>query len=132
MELIGDTGAGISLIRKALFDRLDTQKPLCTTNVKLVGASGETLKTHGKTVLIVSIADRTIDFPFYVVDGLKTDVILGNDIMKEMGLTIDLGLEIVKTPLGNWVQLISKSLRKIKYFQSKLFKKLLFLLILCV
>ena len=103
MELIGDTGAGISLIRKALFDRLDTQKPLCTTNVKLVGASGETLKTHGKTVLIVSIADRTIDFPFYVVDGLKTDVILGNDIMKEMGLTIDLGLEIVKTPLGNWV-----------------------------
>ena len=103
MELIGDTGAGISLIRKALFDRLDTQKPLSTTNVKLVGASGETLKTHGKTVLIVSIADRTIDFPFYVVDGLKTDVILGNDIMKEMGLTIDLGLEIVKTPLGNWV-----------------------------
>ena len=69
----------------------------------MIGASGETLKTLGKTILDISIADRTVNFSFFVVDGLKTEVILGNDVMKELGLTINLDLEIIKTPLGNWI-----------------------------
>ena len=66
----------------------------------MVGASGETLKTLGKTVLDISVADS---FSFFVVDGLKTEIILGNDVMKELGLSINLDLEIIKTPLGNWI-----------------------------
>ena len=69
----------------------------------MVGASGETLKTLEKTVLDISVADRTVNFSFFVVDGLKTEIILGNDVMKELGLSINLDLEIIKTPLGNWI-----------------------------
>ena len=86
-----------------MYDTFAAHKPLQETNTQLVGASGEALKTFGKVVLIVTIADNTINHPFFVVEGLKTGVILGNDIMKEMGLTIDLDLEIVKTPFGNWL-----------------------------
>ena len=86
-----------------MYDNLASHKPLQETKTQLVGASGEILKTFGKVVLIVTIADKTIEHPFYVVGGLKTEVILGNDIMKDMGLTIDLDLEIVKTPIGNWL-----------------------------
>ena len=86
-----------------MYDGIAPHKPLRETTTQLVGASGETLKTFGKVVLIITIADKSIDHPFYVVEGLKTGVILGNDIMKEMGLIIDLDLEIVKTPIGNWL-----------------------------
>ena len=119
MQFVADTGTGISVISKGLYDTLNSRKPLQETKVQLIGASGETLKTLGKAILIISVADRTIDFPFFVVEGLKTEIILGNDIMKELGLSINLDLEIIKTPIGNWLPIEIYKPKDKEIFQIK-------------
>ena len=110
------------MVSKEFYDSFVSQKPLRETNIQLVGAGGEVLKTLGKMILIVSVADMTMDFPFYIAEGLKTGVILDNDVMKEMGLSIDLESEIIKTLFGNWCLSTSINQKRKKSYMLNLLK----------
>ncbi|MGH2613063.1 MAG: hypothetical protein ACRDFB_08475 [Rhabdochlamydiaceae bacterium] len=74
--------------------------PISAAEVRLVGAGGEDLGSIGRLIATVTIGDQTIKFSFIVADGIKADIILGNDVMKELGLKIDLDNEVIKTMSG--------------------------------
>ena len=80
-----DSGADISLISRETYDKIAAKNvsEFSTKNcVPIQSASGHKIKNFGTVVLQVKIAKFSQPFRFQIVDGLKTQCILGNNFCR--------------------------------------------------
>jgi hypothetical protein len=75
-------------------------KPIEETNTRIVGAGGEDLGSLGTVRAVVTVGDQSVEIPFYLAEGIKANIILGNNVMKKMNLILDFEEEKIKTPSG--------------------------------
>ena len=89
-----DSGADISLISREAFDKIAAKHKFefSTKNcVPLQTASGQRIKNFGTVVLEVKIAGFNKMYKFQIIDGLKNQVLLGNDFLSDFGAQLDFG-----------------------------------------
>ena len=85
IQLMLDTGAAVSLVRKDVWDRLGGAgifglEPWAGRH--LVGVVGSTVPVHGATTLEVQLhADKVVIVDFVVVHSLRVESILGLDFL---------------------------------------------------
>ena len=89
-----DSGADVSLISREAFDKIAAKNKFefSTKNcVPLQTASGQRIKNFGTVVLEVKLAGFNKMYKFQIVDGLKNDVLLGNDFLSDFEVQLDFG-----------------------------------------
>ena len=89
-----DSGADISLISREAFDKIAAKNKFefSTKNcVPLQTASGQRIKNFGTVVLEVKLAGFNKMYKFQIIDGLKNDVLLGNDFLSDFEVQLDFG-----------------------------------------
>lgn len=80
IQLMLDTGAAVSLVRRDVWDRLGgagTFGLAPWTGRHLVGVEGSTVPVHGATTLEIQLADKVVRVDFVVVHSLRVESILG-------------------------------------------------------
>ena len=65
---------------------------------KLLTASGQELRIVGSFFTLIKIQGRQHKAHFSVIDGVNQECIIGNDIMQQMGVTIDLSKKKIMVP----------------------------------
>ena len=78
-----DSGSSISLIGSGLVKKLDL--PLCKTNLKAAGVTGDKLVLSGEATVKTKLGPNILNHDFAVMDNGKTEVILGTDYMERIG-----------------------------------------------
>lgn len=89
-----DSGADISIMSKKLYDKIKPQnifnfsgnKERC---IPLVSVTGHKLKNYGMASFLVQIHSFQQPYEFQIVDGLKNDLLLGNDFLSRFGVKLD-------------------------------------------
>jgi hypothetical protein len=84
-EILVDSGAGISVISSATFDRIPfVNKPLLTVGPfsEAVAASGVKFPLRGYAIINITLGSSEFRHPVYVSHNLTHDVILGTDFLR--------------------------------------------------
>ena len=78
-----DTGAGISILPKRIYDVISTQKriKLRTSDIKVKGANDKSIQCYGMAWVEVEIEGQQFKHKFYVCQD-NVNVLLGRDFMK--------------------------------------------------
>ena len=86
-----DTGAQCTCASFDWFKRLNkNERPvLIPYNSKLTAANGQEMKCRGVARLTFKLQDYSFTHDVVILDGLRTNLIVGVDIMKRHGLVID-------------------------------------------
>ena len=87
-----DSGADISLISREAFNQIAAKNKFefSTKNcIPLQTASGQRVKNFGTVVLEVKMAGFNRMYKFQIIDGLKNQVLLGNDFLSDFGVQLD-------------------------------------------
>ena len=107
IQLMLDTGAAVSLVRKDVWDRLGGAgifglEPW--TGRHLVGVEGSTVPVHDATTLEIQLHHKVVRVDFVVVHSLRVESILGLDLLEEHNCVIDLPQKVLYVA-GTAVQL---------------------------
>ena len=88
-----DTGAAVSLLSRALWERVKPDGAELQPGIsrQLVSVDGTPLQICGSAVVPVQLADRTYDINIVVAEGLTTEAILGLDFLEAHLCILDLG-----------------------------------------
>lgn len=88
-----DTGAELCLVNSKIFHALPNVAKLKKSDVHLQSVNGGSLEIEGKVDLTFQIGGLTMSHPFYVVQGMNRNFILGRDWLIQNGVRIyyDLG-----------------------------------------
>lgn len=92
-EAIIDTGSGISIIGGHFYDTFAKPMESChdISNIPstTVAANGQPMTTRGVVALNITLGDRTVNHFFHIIEELKFEVILGNDLLHSIKAEID-------------------------------------------
>ncbi|TNN10962.1 Gag-Pol polyprotein, partial [Schistosoma japonicum] len=88
IEILLDTGASASLVKKKLLKRLNQKAQQKQCSIALITASGDPLKVCSRTVLDLMIKKYPYRHEFLVCPALTRDMILGVDFMLEHQVSI--------------------------------------------
>ena len=72
-----------------------SNEPLHKTDIQPVAANGSELHSLGEIMLTVKIGSETTIHTFHVVEELESEILVGNDLMKKLGLKIDFEKEVI-------------------------------------
>ena len=96
MSFLVDTGAGVSLLNKEVWDKLrqaeDMLKPVVTQ--RIVGVDGIPIRIEGSVSVPVTIRKTTFNHEFIVANEITAEAILGLDFWKPKSVLI---LQVVKS-----------------------------------
>ena len=98
-SLLIDTGAVMTLLRKDTWDRVSpqaTQELQPSHGLKLVGAGGSPLQSHGTAKVSLTLGEKEIPMDVVVASPLAADGIIGLDFLQKQRATIDLDAKQVK------------------------------------
>ena len=92
VSFLVDTGAGVSLLNKEVWDKLrqaeDMLKPVVTQ--RIVGVDGIPIRIEGSVSVPVTIGKATFNHEFIVANGITAEAILGLDILEAKKCVLDL------------------------------------------
>lgn len=93
-----DSGAELSVISKRAYDLLKHKPPLKMTKINLKAVDGNSLYIRGNVKLKFKIGSIYIEHPFFVVENINRNVILGRDFLQDNGVRVyfDLGCLRIK------------------------------------
>jgi len=93
-----DSGAELSVISKRDYDLLKHKPPLKMTKINLKAVDGNSLYIRGNVKLKFKIGSIYIEHPFFVVENINRNVILGRDFLQDNGVRLyfDLGCLRIK------------------------------------
>ena len=85
-----DTGAGISILPKRIYDVIATQKriKLRTSDIKVKGANDKSIQCYGMAWVEVEIEAQQFKHKFYVCQD-NVNVLLGRDFMKKAKIALE-------------------------------------------
>ena len=86
VEVLYDTGADRSCVSGEAFDRLKHKPPLHKTELQVVSAGGRSLGPLGEATCALTLGGHRFTHTFLVLKGLKSEVIIGNDLQEKFGL----------------------------------------------
>ena len=87
-----DTGADSSVLSLSWFRKNETHfGKLQSSTKRLINASGKEMDLRGSIMARVSIGPCTKTCQFSVINGVRQECIVGNDIMQSIGVVLDLG-----------------------------------------
>ena len=96
---LADTGSGLTCLDESLLQGLplDSAVPV-PASLEPISASGHDLKILSCSVLPITINNITYSHPVYVIRGLASKAILGNDFLKQNHAIIDTAQNLVQFP----------------------------------
>ena len=110
VSFLVDTGAGVSLLSKEVWDRLnraeDKLKPVVTQ--RIVGVDGIPIKIEGSILVPVAIGKATFEHDFIVANEITAEAILGLDFLEAKKCVLDLAGGKIQIA-GQTVTLTAKS-----------------------
>ena len=84
VSFLVDTGAGVSLLNKEVWDKLrwpeDTLNPVVTQ--RIVGVDGIPIRVEGRVSVLVTIGKSTFNHDFIVANEVTAEAILGLDFLE--------------------------------------------------
>ena len=86
-----DSGADLSCISGSLWKRIKKKPPLIPYRNTLTAANGQVIRSRGVARLHFQFGDYKFDHNVVVLDELKTDIIVGVDIMRQHNIVLDMG-----------------------------------------
>ena len=90
------------------------QFPLCRSDVPLIsGVAGHITRVVGKVVLPISIQEQHFEHPFYILESMNHDIILGVDFLREHKAKISFEDNHVMFPDSRAIPLVSKEAKKV-------------------
>ena len=86
-----DSGADVSIMSKAMFDKLDPRNVFSFTKSRrpIASATGQSMKNVGEATLELRIESFKEYHSFLIVDGLNGDAMLGSDFLAKYGVKLD-------------------------------------------
>ena len=90
-DTLFDTGADVSALASQKFLRLRKRPKLNPTQVTLRSANGSKMAVLGQARMVVQAGPKRVMHRFMVVDGMKSDCILGADFMAKHRVVVDVG-----------------------------------------
>ncbi|UYV82442.1 K02A2.6-like, partial [Cordylochernes scorpioides] len=96
-DLVIDTGANVTLVRTDVFQNL-YPKPVEVRMkpISLQTATGERAKVHHCVLLSIQIGSKIFQHKGYVAD-IMDECIIGLDVLRQFGLSIDIGRNLLRT-----------------------------------
>ena len=84
MSFLVDTGAGVSLLNKNIWDRLKSKENLIVpvASHRLVGVDGAPLNILGSAIIPITIEGMTFKHKFVIAEQITADAILGLDFLE--------------------------------------------------
>ena len=92
--LVFDTAAQVTVISKHVW-QLWGSPVLTTLRARASAADGASMNLLGALKLDISIGNKTFPYRVWVIDGLRSDVLLGLDFMDKYPTVIDTGRRLV-------------------------------------
>ena len=102
---IFDTGTGISIIGGQYFDNFlrNSIELIFEKDIRILAANGQNMEVRGHCWIEIEIGwEKQKKELFKVIEEIKNDVIIGNDIMKSWGLKIDFDNEQIELSSGEY------------------------------
>jgi predicted aspartyl protease len=87
-----DTGATICAIAKETFDRLDRDVVVGrvpSRSLRITAANNGAMQIEGVFRLNFEVSGRRVTWPLAVIHNLSSDVIIGDDLLVELGVRVD-------------------------------------------
>ncbi|UYV82560.1 K02A2.6-like, partial [Cordylochernes scorpioides] len=96
-DMVIDTGANVTLVRTDVFQNL-YPKPaeVRMKPISLQTATGERAKVHHCVLLSIQIGSKIFQHKGYVAD-IMDECIIGLDVLRQFGLSIDIGRNLLRT-----------------------------------
>ncbi|UYV75035.1 K02A2.6-like [Cordylochernes scorpioides] len=96
-DMVIDTGANVTLVRADVFQNL-YPKPaeVRMKPISLHTATGERAKVHHCVLLSIQIGSKIFQHKGYVAD-IMDECIIGLDVLRQFGLSIDIGRNLLRT-----------------------------------
>ncbi|UYV68132.1 K02A2.6-like [Cordylochernes scorpioides] len=96
-DMVIDTGANVTLVRTDVFQNLYTKiAEVRMKPISLQTATGERAKVHHCVFLSIQIGSKIFQHKGYVAD-IMDECIIGLDVLRQFGLSIDIGRNLLRT-----------------------------------
>ena len=96
LQALWDTGADLTVASWAQFKKLKARPPLMRCTSVLTAANGQEIRARGVARLRFTIGRHAFTHDTVILDNLKTNMILGSDVMREHGFIINMGEATIK------------------------------------
>ena len=99
-SFVVDTGAAVTLLDKALWDKVNNAGQVLSTwtGPPLVGVEGTRLDTWGTITAEITFSGETFKFPVLVARSLTADAILGMDFLDNNKCTLEMANKVLRFP----------------------------------
>ncbi|UYV70920.1 K02A2.6-like [Cordylochernes scorpioides] len=95
--MVIDTGANVTLVRTDVFQNLNPKPAEVRMKpISLQTATGERAKVHHCVLLSIQIGSKIYQHKGYVAD-IMDECIIGLDVLRQFGLSIDIGRNLLRT-----------------------------------
>ena len=111
MNCMVDTGAGVTVVSKACWQKSGPKRKLRKTYMELVTANGEIIHCEGEVDVDFQIGEFKGCFPVLLVNNFKLNYLIGNDLLHRVNAVVDFGAKTLtlgskakvpfKRPIGN-------------------------------
>jgi predicted aspartyl protease len=125
-DALVDTGATICAVAKEVFDSIDSKsvgKWRDSSRLRITSAGNEQMKVEGVVELNVEILGRSVTWPMAVIRQLSSQMIIGDDLLSELGARVDVKekrVELAQTEEVN--ELVAKDRVVIPPFATRIVK----------
>ena len=94
VSLVFDTAAQVTVISKDVWEKLGSPE-FTPLRARATAADGASMKLMGALKLDITVGNKTFPYRVWVIDGLRSDVLLGLDFMDVYPTIIDTGRRLV-------------------------------------
>ena len=86
-----DTGAGVTVVSKAFWQKSGSKRKLRKTSIELVTANGEIIHCEGGVDVDFQLGEFKVCFPVLLVNNFKFNCLIGNDLLHRVNAVVDFG-----------------------------------------
>ena len=96
LQALWDTGADLCVISWKQFNKLQVKPVLARSPNRVTDASGGLMRVRGCTRLQYTIGRHQFAHDTLVIENMKSNFIIGTDLMTAHGYTLDMGRKLIK------------------------------------
>ena len=100
VNLLVDTGAGISLVNAKFIKHFNLIKFVRPTNIMIAGLDKNIVPVEGEITLPISLGNCLVEHTFVLCDRVDNEFLIGMDILSKIQAKIDLPNKRIQTPNG--------------------------------
>ena len=91
VETLLDSGAGLSLIRKDVAEKIVRHSLKLDTPIILIGVNGQkAFSANNSCVIVIEMKGKFLSGIFYIIDEMPREMIIGVDFMQTWDIRLDL------------------------------------------